>query len=50
MHITIFLSIILLFASDMFWFCAYIMVFDPVSVLLIGYKDREIDVFRYKTP
>lgn len=47
---TIFLSVFLFVFGDLCCVFGFLLVVCAVVVLYFGYKDREIDVFRYKTP
>ena len=47
---TIFLSVFLCVFGDLCCGFGFCLVACAVVVLYFSYKDREIDVFRYKTP
>lgn len=47
---TIFLSVLLFIFGGLLCSLGFCLVVCAVVVLYFGYKDREIDVFRYKTP
>ena len=47
--ITIFLSIFCFIFGFLFWVIVFFQDFYVVKLFLFGHKDREIDVFRYKT-